>query len=367
MTTALERRLDGRTFDLQGLEVRPIEHKIVAGATQALETIRCTVRIGHKTETLDFVAKALALIPGQEGRWRAVADPQSPFYWRREADFYARYSSWPNLPKLRSATCYQAWIGADEARIVLEKIDDSRSIGWDEGTIRSCLSRLAEAQAMEMPPRLSRSSTPFLTAYYDRRSELMDGIEEHMRPTGKFADVDAMMPMIGPLKRLHRNSSKMLADLATLPQVFSHNDFWQPNVFGECGPDSRHILIDYAYCDHAPAGLDAANFIVDGIVDGFLPCDRGGLLLDQALQTYLRRFYTLRPEHRSVDLIRAAKLAMALKYAWLIPATFKAAHSDESRDKLQKEHGSAGDFLNRRSVALNLVRELIADPASMFA
>ncbi|WP_316232471.1 phosphotransferase [Bradyrhizobium sp. SZCCHNR1051] len=357
---ALASRPDARAFELIDVRLDAFAHNIVAGATRSIGTLTCRFVEGDRIKSADFVLKRLGFSPNQEGRWRATADPADPFFWRREADFYASEQPWPGLPMLSSACCLHVRTGENHAEIILKRSSDPPASAWDTATIMACIGSLAEAQAMTSAPTLSPTSVPFLTVYYDRRRELMENAGKHMRPTG-LAEVDALLPTRPLIEALNRRSERALAYLNSQAQVFSHNDFWQPNIFGQCGTSTPKTLIDFAYCGDSTAGIDAANFIVDGIVDDLLPARRGTDLLDQALAIYCGIFRERRAGVDSSELVRSAKLAMALKYAWLIPATFRAAHSNEAREKLAKEHGSADDFLGRRAIGLCMVCELIAE------
>lgn len=338
----------------------PIEHHVVAGATRRIGWLDCTEGSGAIRR---FVVKHLQHVPEQKGRWRTSDVPGDSFFWRREADFYAQSVCWPELPRLRSARAYYVQMAAAEAVVLLEALPERTAADWPPDALLSLAETLAEAQAMGLAPHLPVTDMPFLDAYVARRSLLMSDAQEIMEPTGLDA-VDALGSSRDDLACLHAATEPLLVEFRALPQVFSHNDCWQPNMLGT--PGGRVALIDFAHCGWSAVGQDAANLVIDGIADGLIPPDTGRSLFERFLSRYAERFAAAAGGISADEIAAASRRAMALKYAWLIPATFKAALSEESRAHLAERHGSAERFLTERARGLRVVADLVAEAAAAY-
>ncbi len=342
------------------LRFDPISHHVVAGATRQIERLHCTQADGTQHE---FVVKHIRHDPAQDSRWRTSDDPASSFYWRREADFYASARPWPDLPELRSARPSYVQRTKTSAVVVLEALSETTAAGWKPEALLKLAEPLAETQAKGHGSELPDTDTPFLDAYVARRGALMEEAEALIQTTGLYA-VDALAESRHDIAVLQAATGPLLADFAAMPQVFSHNDFWQPNLLR--GADGAAVLIDFAHCGLSAAGQDAANLVIDGIADGLIDPDLGRELFDTFLSLYAKRFADLSGAASVAAIVENSLHAMALKYAWLIPATFKAAHSEDSRKRLAERYGSAERFLSKRAQGLRVVADLIAKTAAAY-
>jgi hypothetical protein len=242
----------------------------------------------------DDHAAVLKLVHHDEGgsrRWPAAAEPEHPYYWRREACVYESKLV-ERLPGgVRAPTCRGLFERADgSVALWLQALPEPPStLEWYGRAARS-LGRMQGAVTTELPTErwLSRR---WLRSYLDLRLEL----------TGpRSVDREAM-----------------LEALEHGPQTVCHLDFYPGNLFGD-GDDA--ILVDWAYCGIGTLGEDPGNFVPDAILDGFVAAEQSDDLERVVWDGYRAG---LADAGWTGD-VRAVRFAFAatpwLKFEWLNPA-----------------------------------------------
>ena len=186
------------------------------------------------------VLKVVHQDPAGNERWPAAAEPEHPYYWRREVCAYES-GLLERLPGVRASRCRGCFErpGGSVALWVEALPKPEWTIEGYGGAARA-LGRMQSAFATAPPsePWLSRR---WLRAYLDLRLEL----------TGPRSE----------------EQEAMLRAVEAGPQTFCHLDFYPENLFGDGdGP----ILVDWAYCGLGAVGEDPGNFVPDALLDGFV-------------------------------------------------------------------------------------------------
>jgi Phosphotransferase enzyme family len=195
------------------------------------------VRAGSDAAVLKLVREN----PTGHARWPAAAEPEHPYYWRREvcayeSGFLERLPGGVRAPRCRG--CFERADGS--VAVWLEAVPE---LAWTidgYGLAARRLGRMQAAFAAALPrePWLSRR---WLRAYLDLRLELTGPRDEEQEAA--------------------------LRALEAGPQTFCHLDFYPENLFGD-GDDP--VLVDWAYCGIGALGEDPGNFVPDALLDGFV-------------------------------------------------------------------------------------------------
>jgi Phosphotransferase enzyme family len=171
-------------------------------------------------------------------RWPATADPESPYYWRREPLAYTSGLLERLGPALRAPGLRSSVERPDgSVALWLELVPE---VGrWTPELLAATAWRLGRAQgelALDLPeaPWLSRG---WLRAYL------------------------ALHAVDDP------EAEAVLAGLDELPQTLCHHDLHPANVLG----GDAAVVVDWAYCGLAALGLDAGVLVADGVADSAIP------------------------------------------------------------------------------------------------
>ena len=340
------------------LRALPIGHRAVASATAGLWRIE----LGGTAAPATLIVKRIAEGKGQAVRWQATTDPSDPYYWAREAIVYDTRFFGDERTGLRSADCYLVDRRDDAIDIYLEDVGGSAGTSWNIAAYALAAERLGRYQgaaAAEPADAPWLRGPGFFAAYLARREDLCAGAEELVRAPAPYLEHEGLRELAPAVHRLWELRERVLAFCATLPLTHCHNDFWSPNLFAQTDPPQT-VAIDLAFAGLGPPGHDAGNMIADAVLDFFVPAHAAEQLRDAVIQGYGRGL----SEALSSDVVRAAEhvtlLTAALKFAWLIPATFAVARSPERVASIAQVHGDAVTFFHKRSAALRFVGTLIA-------
>jgi Phosphotransferase enzyme family len=191
------------------------------------------------------VLKVVRLAQNSHPRWPAAAEPDHPYYWRREvcayeSGFLARLPAAVRAPRLRGR--FERTDGS--VALWLEALPAASGTIEGYGLAARNLGMMQGALAADLPSErwLSRR---WLRAYLDLRLE----------QTG---------PRCG-------EREAVLASVEAGPQTFCHLDFYPENLFAD---SDETILIDWAYCGIGALGEDPGSFVPDAILDGFVGAER---------------------------------------------------------------------------------------------
>lgn len=240
------------------------------------------------------------------GNWRAELDPDGPYYWRREADFYAS----PLARALPAPEPYGVVELPDGAVGVCVADVSSAYLPppWPLATyaaVATGIAVLAEVTADE--PWLSRD---WLRAYVHRHEADANLLADPPLLDLRDADVET-------LTTLWHQRDALLGALDALPKALCHYDFSVQNVFPGSDPPT---VIDWAYPGYGPVGLDAGALALESALDFHLPVEDIGEVAAVTHDAYVAALPGI-PE----DDVRFGLCAgTAVKFAWIYPAVLRA-------------------------------------------
>ena len=202
-----------------------------------------TAGLWHVSTPSDSAVLKLIVVGGAGSRWPSSPDPGDPYYWRREACVYeSDVAAAFGTPTLR------ALVERDDGSVALWLEDVPEVAAWTPDLLGGVARRVGRAQALA-PPDDEWLSRGWLRAY----------LELHAVTGG----------------------DDVLARLDALPPTLCHHDLHPANVL------AGGVVIDWAYCGLAPAGLDAGVLVADGIADGAFPPEQAGEVSDAVWHGYL--------------------------------------------------------------------------------
>ncbi len=335
----------------------PLFHRAVAGGTAGLWRIS----VQGATPPISLIVKRIAPVGGSAARWQATRDPGDPFYWAREAVAYETGFFGDKVAGMRSARCYLVDQRDDEVDLYLEDVRGELGTGWEIARYALAAEQLGRFQAVATGLASDASwlgGTSFFEAYLARREELYARADAMVCVPAPHLEGEGLRELGAPIRRLWEKRERVLAFCAELPSTRCHNDFWSPNLFATPDADQT-VAIDLAYAGLGAPGHDVANLVADAVLDFFVPASEARCLWDAVADSYSRGLSSgLSGEH-----VRAARVVMtltaALKFGWLVPATFQVASTPEGVTRIVENHGDADGFFRKRSAALRFVGTLV--------
>ena len=335
--------------------IASIKHRAVASGTAGLWRITAPRR-GANAPPVTVIVKRLAPAVDDSGRWPATSDPSDPYYWGREAAAYEHALFGDARAGIRTAHCYLADRQADAIDLYLEDVAGQPGTRWHLDTYARAAERLGRFQAAALHranDAVWLRGPAFFEQYLARRAELYENAEEIVRAPVPYADVESLRAFVTPLQQLWERRDRVLTFLDPLPPTRCHNDFWSPNLFDvPAGSITETVAIDLAYAGLGALGHDAANLAVDAVIDFFVPAGDAPRLWALVAAGYRRGLAT----ELSADVVEAAERVMemtaALKFGWLIPATFRAAGNETTIARIAQQHGDPATFFRKRAAAL---------------
>jgi hypothetical protein len=334
-----------------------ISHRAVASGTAGLW--RIAWRGANAPSSL--VVKRLAPSEGAGARWQATSDPADPFYWAREALAYEARFFGGERTGIRSAQCYFVDRHDDVIDLYLEDVAGEPGSGWAIDAYALAAERLGrfQAAATALPADAPWMSGPgFFAAYIARRDDLYAEAEAAMRAPTPYLEGEGLRELGPAVRRLWERRERALAFCATLPLTRCHNDFWSPNLFA-LRRRAQTVAIDLAYAGLGPPGHDPANLAADAVMDFFVPAADAQRLWDAVAAGYGRGLSTGLAGEAVRTAEQVMELTAALKFAWLIPATFRVAGTPAGVATIAEQHGDPGEFFRKRSAALRFIGTLV--------
>jgi hypothetical protein len=292
-------------------------------------------------------------------RWHTSANPNDPFYWAREAvayetDFFGGADS-----GLRSARCYLIDKQDRAIDLYLEDVSGDNGITWEIPHYAAAAERLGRYQAAVACLKLAMPSIlgpGWFEEYVARRAELYTNADTIARVTPAQLEGEGLRELIPAIRAMWERRHEIFAYFATLPTTSCHNDFWSPNLFHSTTPRGPEtVAVDLAYVGLGPLGHDAANLVGDAIIDSFVSLADAEPLWEAVSRQYKRGLSTVCERALVDEASRVMELTVALKFAWLIPATFQIAGTPEGIAWVTQHHGNASTFFRRRSATLRFI------------
>jgi len=176
-------------------------------------------------------------------RWPSSPDPAHPYYWRREACVYES-----GVAAAFGTPACRALVERGDGSLALWLEDVPEVAAWTPELLGEVARRVGSAQSLA-PPEDEWLSRGWLREY----------LELHGAMTGE----------------------DVLTRLDALPPVLCHHDLHPANVL------AGGVVIDWAYCGLAPAGLDAGVLVADGLADGAFPAGQADEVAGAVWDGYL--------------------------------------------------------------------------------
>jgi hypothetical protein len=227
-------------------------------------------------------------------RWPSAADPDHPYYWRREPLTYES-GLLDRLGELRAPSLHA-------------------SVTRDDGTVALWLE--------DAPP--PPAFTPDLLSEVSRRLGKAQGafaVEPPLQPWLSRRWLRAYLALRAPITR---EQERVLARVEAAPTTLCHLDFYPGNLLGT----DAEVIIDWAYCGLGALGEDPGNLVPDTMFDGFVEPSLAGELEEAVWEGYLTglRDSSWRGDEREVRWVFLA--SPVIKYTW-IPAAIADPATDE--------------------------------------
>jgi hypothetical protein len=238
-----------------------------------------------------------------EGRWRADVEPGAPYYWRREADFYAARLSL--APGLRAPECHGV-------------------VDLPDGAVGVCLADAATAYLpspwpVETYERVATGAaslagidwggTGWLAAYVARHDATPP-------PVGAVAALGLARAVAESLVALWHERSALLDLLDALPRALCHHDLSVQNVLPASDPPT---VIDCAFAGQGAVGTDVGPLAVESVLDFHLPPRDLDEVATRTHDAYVAAL-DIAPDDARLGLAAAT----AVKFAWIVPAVLQA-------------------------------------------
>jgi hypothetical protein len=299
-------------------------HEPVAGATVGVWRVTASGR--------SVVLKVLAHSERGHANWRTSADAADWMYWRREACIFES-TLFDTLPAgVRAPECHLvAERGDGSVAIWLEDVVGASADFWPLERYRDAARHLGRWQgecAVVRPSDARWLSRHWLRAYLEQR----DGDDELLASDAPWShpllvdvfDVDDIERM----RSMRADRPRFLDWVERLPATLCHLDMHPRNLFD--APAGVTCIIDWAYAGVGGIGEDVGNLVPDSVLDFHVPPGDIGVLdqlvTDGYRQGVTESGLTIEPSQIRLGMVAA----MAAKYAWIGPATARAAAEERT-------------------------------------
>jgi len=359
----LSAALFGRAFALDGTPVvTEIQHKIVAAGTAGLWRVRGGAGTAGQMAFTLVVKRLMPAVNGYD-RWRVSEEESHPFFWAREALAYREGFFGKDNTCVRSAKCYLIDESGPGSTLYLEDVQGQPGASWALSEYMVGASRLAEYQGRSRTADDAATTllapNAFLYEYLARRSPLMDEAFDIMQSTPQRLEREGLGVFREPIRAVWARRGELVKTFAKAPLVRSHFDFRAPNLFLD-DKARQLIAVDLAFAGVGSMGHDAANLVVDDVADFFISPEDADLAWQKIGAAYLEAA----SGHVTAEELERVRLAMqitvALKYAWLLPATFQVARDASALTVLKKRYGDLDEFFRKRSAGLRFIGQFLA-------
>ena len=235
-------------------------------------------------------------------RWPSGADPEHPFYWRREPLVYES-GLLDRLGELRAPRLL-ASAARDDGTVALWLEDAPSPPAFTPDRLSEVARRLGEAQgAFAVEPPVQRwLSRRWLRAYLALRAPITPEQE------------------------------RALARVEAGPMTLCHLDFYPANLLGK----DTNVIVDWAYCGLGALGEDPGNLVPDTLLDRFVEPSLAGDLEEAVWEGYLAGLHDS-PWRGDESEVRWVFLASpVIKYTWIPAAIAKPATDEVLRTRWSK-------------------------------
>ena len=360
----LSAALFGRAVALHGTPiVTEIRHKVVAAATAGLWRVSGSAGTDSQME-FTLVVKRLRPAINEYERWRVSEEESHPFFWAREALAYREGFFGNDDTCVRSAKCYLIDESGPGSTLYLEDVQARPGSSWALNEYLIAASQLAEYQGGSPIPHDGAITTllapnAFFYEYLARRSALMDEALEIMESPPPRLEREGLGEFREPARAVWLRRGELLKEFAKAPLVRSHFDFRGPNLFLD-DKARQLIAVDLAFAGIGSMGHDAANLVADDVADFFIRAEDADIAWQNISAAYLQAASGHVTAEELERVCLAMQITVALKYAWLLPATFQAARSTSALEALKNRHGDLDEFFRKRSASLRFIGQFLA-------
>jgi thiamine kinase-like enzyme len=258
LDTMVRQALSSSTAIVRDVSIRQVQHGIGVGT--AVYIVEGTADERGQVRPWAIVLKTLAKQPGQE-------DERGPFYWKREAEFFASSLSQEIHTGLRPPRCYAVQsISADEIALWLEYVPHRTTLWTDEqfyraarkvGQFNGCWYQVDHKHR----ERWMNEQCGWLEPWFPLADGWLDTIEtqwESLLELGvSFGD-----DFLPQLRRGLKGSQANVHIYKSAPQTLCHFDAHQGNLLWNDERPEDLVAIDWAYVGPGALGQDIAVMIV---------------------------------------------------------------------------------------------------------
>jgi hypothetical protein len=322
------------------------------------------------TEPESLVLKVLSGGGACDPHWEVSAALEHPYYWRREADFYASGLRASFAGGFRAARCHLVRARPDRSvALWLEDVDGLRGAFWPLERYEVCACQLGRTQAhwlveAELPtePWLSAG---FLREYVERRApDFADRPPTGRRVRPRLAS--AVPPsLVAESRRVWRERRSLLDALDRLPRTVCHLDVWPMNLFAR--GDEETVAVDWAFVGVGAIGEDPANLLPEVMLELFQDSFRHADRLRHSIGSgYLSglRDGGWDGDERLVQFAFAA--AAALKYGWIAPRLAATIGDESALAALEYVYAlPAEEVVERRARVVVLLHDLATEARTL--
>jgi hypothetical protein len=360
----LSAALFGRAVALHGTPiVTEIRHTIVAAGTAGLWRVWGSAGTDGQMAFTLVVKRLMPAVNGYD-RWRVSEEDSHPFFWAREALAYREGFFGNDNSCVRSAKCYLIDESGPGSTLYLEDVQGRPGSSWALSEYVVAASRLAEYQS-GLPIAHGGAATTLLAPnaffyeYLARRSPLMDEAFGIMESTPPRLEREGLGEFRGPIQAVWVRRGELLKEFAKARLVRTHFDFRAPNLFLD-DKAGQLIAVDFAFAGIGSMGHDAANLVVDDVADFFISPEDAEIAWQKVSAAYLEAASGYMTAEELERVCLAMQITVALKYAWLLPATFQVARDASALKVLKNRYGDLDEFFRKRSAGLRFIGQFLA-------
>lgn len=348
--------------------VTEIRHKVVAAATAGLWRVWGSAGPDGQME-FTLVVKRLRPTVNEYERWRVSEEESHPFFWAREALAYREGFFGNDDTCVRSARCYLIDESGPASTLYLEDVQARSGSSWSLNEYMVAVSLLAEYQGGSPISHDGAAATllapnAFFYEYLTRRSAVMDEASGPMESTPPRLEREGLEELREPIRAVWLRRDDLLKEFAKAPLVRSHFDFRGPNLFLD-DKAGQLIAVDLAFAGIGSMGHDAANLVVDDVADFFIAPEDAEIAWQKICAAYLQAASGHVTAEELERVCLAMQITVALKYAWLLPATFQVARDTSALKVLKNRYGDLDEFFRKRSAGLRFIGRFLATCAAM--
>ncbi len=289
-----------------------------------------TVGIWRFSEgTWSAVLKVLRHQVGNSPLWQSGEDEGHWYYWKREALAYSSGLLAALPGPLRIPRCYGVFDRPDgtiglwledlpgAASAASSSLDEYRAAAFALGRAQGGVA----ASGLPAQPWLARN---WLRRYVERRESSIAGLDDERAWRAPLVAKHVRPELGKEIRNIWIDRERLLAVVESGPQTLCHLDLHPANLFAVGG---QTVLVDWAFVGIGGMGEDAANLMLDAVLDFFVRPDEMSALVDTITSGYVEGLTASEWNGDGQAVLRTIYASAAVKFFWLLPAMLEAAAS----------------------------------------